>query len=501
MTDHTSAAPVPTQTVQDFASSKHGLLIDGSWVESASGKDFAVFDPATDQVIARVAEADERDVDRAVAAARQALEEGPWGRMSPAERGKLIWRLGDAIEANREELAQLDAWDNGKPIRSALAGDLPAAWDMCHYMAGWATKIRGETIDITAPRDSHNYTIREPVGVAGLITPWNFPLMMAAHKLAPALAAGCTVILKPAEQTPLSALRLGQLVQDVGFPRGVVNILTGLGETAGAALAAHGDVDKIAFTGSTRVGKLLVKAATGNLKRLTLELGGKSPVVVLPDADLDRAIPGVTAAMFRNSGQVCVAGSRLYAHADIFDLLMEGVADQAGKIRIGPGLDPDTEMGPLVSREQYDRVSGYLHQGRSEGAVVLMGGGSPRPTPGYYIEPTLLTDTTPEMSVVREEIFGPVGCAMRFEDDDLDRIAREANRTRYGLAASIWTRDVSLVHKMARRIKAGAIYVNAHVMGDSAIPFGGYKESGWGREGGMEGVLEYTELKSVSVAL
>jgi phenylacetaldehyde dehydrogenase len=501
MTNQVARPAAPSKDVQRFVGGSHRLLIDGSWVDAVSGATFEVFDPATDGVIAEVAAAAAADVDLAVRAARRALESGPWARMTPAERGRLVWRLGDSIEAHREELAEIDSWDNGKPLGDALKGDLPAAWDMCHYMAGWATKLYGETVDVEPPGASHHYTVREPVGVAGLITPWNFPLMMAAYKLAPALAAGCTVILKPAEQTPLSALRLGQLVQDIGFPPGVVNILPGYGSTAGAALAEHADVDKIAFTGSTEVGKLLVRAAAGNLKRLSLELGGKSPVIVFPDADLERAIPGVTAAMFRNTGQVCVAGSRLYAHASVYDRLVEGVAERAGKIRVGAGLDPATEMGPLVSREQLERVSGYVAAGRSEGAAVILGGGSPRESGGYFLEPTLLAGTTADMSVVREEIFGPVGCVMRFDDDDIERITREANATRYGLAASVWTRDVSLAHKVARRLQAGAVYVNAHVMGDSALPFGGYKESGWGREGGLDGVKAFTELKSISIRL
>jgi phenylacetaldehyde dehydrogenase len=336
--------------------------------------------------------------------------------------------------------------------------------------------------------------------VVGQIIPWNAPLMMAAWKLAPALATGCTVVLKPAEQTPLTALRLGQLIQEAGFPDGVVNIVPGFGETAGAALAAHGDVDKIAFTGSGEVGRLIIQAAAGNLKKVSLELGGKSPVIVFPDADLGIAAAGAARAIFNNSGQVCAAGSRLYAHASVFERLVDGVAQEAGKLKIGHGLDPATQMGPLVSQEQFDRVSGYVAQGRSDGARLVTGGGRIG-SEGYFMAPTILADTQPGMSVVREEIFGPVLCAMSFEDDDLDRIAAEANRTSYGLAASIWTRDLGIAHKMARRIKAGSVGINMHGTLDPAMPFGGYKQSGWGREKGREVLDLYTEVKSVVMAL
>jgi phenylacetaldehyde dehydrogenase len=364
-------------------------------------------------------------------------------------------------------------------------------------MAGWATKINGETITVSAPGSWHAYTLREPVGVVGQIIPWNFPLMMAAWKIAPALAAGCTIVLKPAEQTPLTALRLGQLIQEAGFPDGVVNILTGFGETAGAALAAHPDVDKVAFTGSTEVGKLIVQAAAGNLKKVSLELGGKSPAIVFPDADMDLAISGTSSAIFFNMGQCCTAGSRLYAHKRVFDQLMQGVADRAGQIRVGHGLDPQTQLGPLVSDEQFKRVTGYLDAGRQQGAKVVTGG-SRVGDQGYFVQPTVLTETNPEMSVVREEIFGPVVCAIPFDDDDLDRIARTANDTSYGLAASIWTRDLGIAHKLARRIKAGTVWINTHNFGDPALPFGGYKQSGWGREMGYEAIELYTEVKRSS---
>jgi phenylacetaldehyde dehydrogenase len=368
----------------------------------------------------------------AVKAARRAFETGPWSRTSPQDRCKLIWKLADLLEAHADEIAEIESLDNGKPIRDARNVDLPGSYEILRYMAGWATKINGETITVSAPGDWHAYTLREPVGAVGQIIPWNFPLMMAAWKIAPALAAGCTIVLKPAEQTPLSAIRLGQLIQEAGFPDGVVNILTGFGETAGAALAVHPDVDKVAFTGSTEVGKLIVQAAAGNLKKVSLELGGKSPAIVFPDADMDVAIAGTSSAIFFNMGQCCTAGSRLYAHKRVFDRLMQGVAGNAGEIKVGHGLDPDTQLGPLVSDEQFKRVTGYLAAGRQQGAEIVTGG-SRVGDAGYFVQPTVLTNTNPEMSVVREEIFGPVVCAIPFDDDDLDRIARTANDTPYGL--------------------------------------------------------------------
>jgi phenylacetaldehyde dehydrogenase len=484
----------------ELSRGQHQLLVDGQWRDAKSGKRFDVFDPATGQTIAAVAEADAAVVDEAVKAARRAFATGPWSKTSPQDRSKLIWKLADLLERHAAEIAQLEALDNGKPIRDARNVDLPGSYEILRYMAGWATKINGATITVSAPGSWHAYTLREPVGVVGQIIPWNFPLMMAAWKIAPALAAGCTIVLKPAEQTPLSALRLGQLIQEAGFPDGVVNILTGFGETAGAALAAHPDVDKVAFTGSTEVGKLIVQAAAGNLKKVSLELGGKSPAIVFPDADMDVAISGTSSAIFFNMGQCCTAGSRLYAHKRVFDQLMQGVADRAGQIRVGHGLDPQTQLGPLVSDEQFKRVTGYLDAGRQQGAKVVTGG-SRVGDQGYFVQPTVLTETNPEMSVVREEIFGPVVCAIPFDDDDLDRIARTANDTSYGLAASIWTRDLGIAHKLARRIKAGTVWINTHNFGDPALPFGGYKQSGWGREMGFEAIELYTEVKAVAAAL
>jgi phenylacetaldehyde dehydrogenase len=493
---HPRLGPAAAKTL----AGRHQLLIGGRFVDAASGKTFDTFDPGSGRVIAQVAEGAAADIDAAVAAARAAFEGGAWPRMTGSERAKFLWKLADLIEANRDELAELESLNNGKPIANIKNGDLANSAEVLRYMAGWATKLTGETISLSQPGAYHAYTLREPIGVVGQIIPWNAPLMMCAWKLAPALAAGCTVVLKPAEQTPLTALRLGQLIQEAGVPDGVVNIVTGMGETAGAALAAHPDVDKVAFTGSGEVGRLIVKAAAGNLKKVSLELGGKSPVIVFPDADMGLAVPGAARAIFNNSGQVCAAGSRLYAHKAVFEKLVEGVAQEAGKLRLGHGLDPNTQMGPLVSQEQLDRVCGYIAKGRSDGATVVTGGARVG-NEGYFIAPTILTQTQPEMAVVREEIFGPVLCAMTFEDDDLDRIATEANRTAYGLAASIWTRNLSTAHKMARRVRAGSVGVNMHGTLDPAMPFGGFKQSGWGREKGREVLELYTETKAVVMAL
>jgi phenylacetaldehyde dehydrogenase len=484
----------------EFVSRPHRMLIDGRFVSAASGKTFPVYNPATGEVIAQVPEAEAEDVDRAVAAARRAFDDGPWSRMSTSERGKLIWKMADLLEANLEEFAEIESLDNGKPFSVARVADLPLAVDMFRYMAGWATKISGSTLSFGTPGAFHSYTVREPIGVVAQIIPWNFPLLMAVWKLAPALAAGCTIVLKVAEQTPMSALRLAELFDQAGFPPGVVNVLTGFGEGAGAPLAAHPLVDKVAFTGSTEVGKLIVKASAGNLKKVSLELGGKSPAIIFPDADLERAIPGTASAIFFNQGQCCCAGSRLLIHESVYDKVLQGVSDIAGGIHMGAGLDPKTQMGPLVSEEQFEKVTGYIDSGVSEGARVAAGG-KRYGDRGYFVQPTVLTNTKPNMKVVREEIFGPVVCAESFSDADLDRVAREANNTSFGLAASIWTRDLSTAHKMARRIKAGTVWINCHNVFDASLPFGGYKQSGWGREMGEEVLHNYTEIKAVTAAL
>jgi phenylacetaldehyde dehydrogenase len=492
----------PSNSVREFLVKKPRLLINGQWVEARSGKTLAVFDPATGKEIGRVAEAGSEDVDRAVAAARAAFEAGPWQEMLPVAREALLWKLADLIEQHASEFAEIESLDNGKTRFMASIIDVPGARDYFRYMAGWATKIEGTTMQTSIGgvpgAKFHTYVAREPVGVVAQIVPWNFPLAMAAWKLAPALAAGCTCILKPAEQTPLSALRLGELIREAGFPPGVVNILTGLGETTGAALVAHPGVDKIAFTGSTEVGKIINKSATDTLKRVSLELGGKSPVIVLPDANVDAVIGGAAMAIFFNSGQVCTAGSRLYVHSSIFDRVVDGLSAAAGEIRLGPGLDQATQMGPLVSKEQQERVLGYIESGRKQGAAVVAGGEAPS-HPGYYVQPTVLVNVRPEMRVVREEIFGPVLVAQRF--DQLDEVVKAANDSPYGLGASIWSNNLSAVHRLIPRIKAGTVWVNCHNMVDPNMPFGGFKQSGIGREHGRVAMHMYTELKSVCMLI
>ncbi|MBB4661963.1 aldehyde dehydrogenase family protein [Conexibacter arvalis] len=497
------AVAVPMgEATRRFTSAPRKLLIDGEWRESASGKTFDTYDPATGTVLASVAEGDAQDVDLAVGAARRALEDGPWARLTPSERGRIVHRVGDLIMEHADELAELETLDNGKPKAVALAADVPLAADLFWYMAGWATKLNGGTISPSVPympgAEFHAYTLREPVGVVGQIIPWNFPLLMAAWKLGPALATGCTVVLKPAEQTPLSALRLGELLLEAGVPAGVVNIVPGFGETAGAALAGHERVDKVAFTGSTEVGKLIARTATGNLKRVSLELGGKSPNIVFSDADVDAAIAGAAQGIFFNQGEVCSAGSRLYVQEDQFDRVVEGLSDAAKSIRVGHGLDPETEMGPLVSQEQFDRVTRYLAIGEQEGNRATVGGAAVDGD-GWFVQPTVLVDAEPDHTIVREEIFGPVIAAMPFSD--LDDLARQANDSHYGLAAGVWTRDISKAHKLAKKIKAGTVHVNAYHVFSAELPFGGYKQSGWGREMGEEVLSNYLETKSVIVGL
>ncbi len=490
--------PKPSAAVSSFLRRPGRLLIGGEWVESKSSVRIPVLDPATGAEIATVADANAADVDRAVAAARAAFETGPWATMLPAAREALLWRLSDLIQKNADELAELESLDNGKTKFMASVVDIPGAVNHFRYMAGWATKIEGSTIEVSigGPEGGrvNAFTRREPVGVVAQIIPWNFPLVMAAWKLAPALAVGCTCVLKPAEQTPLTALRLGELIIEAGFPPGVVNILTGYGETTGAALVKHPGVDKIAFTGSTAVGKLINKQATDTLKRVSLELGGKSPVIVLPDADPNTVIGGAAGAIFFNAGQVCAAGSRLYVHRKIFDQVIEGVGTAADGIKLGPGLDPATQMGPLVSREQQDRVLEYIEAGRKEGASIVAGGDAPSHE-GYYVKPTVMADVKRTMRVVQEEIFGPVLVAQRF--DDINEVAALANDTQYGLGASIWSNDLTAVHRLIPKIRAGTIWVNVHGPVDANMPFGGFKHSGLGREHGRVGIEMYTELKSV----
>ena len=495
----TTTAPVQLhRSVQEFLSQPKKLLIGGAWVEARSGKTFETYNPATGEVLAQVAEGDRADIDQAVAAARKAFETGPWPDMSPAERGRLLWKLSDLIEQHHEELAELETLDNGKPLLFSRIVDVPTAVEVFRYMAGWATKVEGSTIPISARGKYFAYTLRDPVGVVGQIIPWNFPLIMASWKLAPALAVGCTCVLKPAEQTPLTALRLGELIQEAGFPDGVVNIIPGFGETAGAALALHPDVDKIAFTGSTEVGKLIAGAATGNLKKVSLELGGKSPNVVFADADLKAAIPGSASAIFFNQGQICTAGSRLFVHKSIFDKVVGGVAEETKKFNVGPGINPYTNLGPLVSKEQLARVCGYLDSGAQEGAKAIVGGHRIGNT-GYFVEPTILVDVKPHMKVVREEIFGPVVTAIPFNDPD--EVVKFANDTVYGLASAVWTRDIGKAHRIAAKLRAGTVWLNCYNVFDPALPFGGYKQSGWGREMGHAALELYTETKSVCAQL
>jgi phenylacetaldehyde dehydrogenase len=478
------------------------MLINGKWVEALSGQTFATYNPATGEVLAHVAEGNHEDIDRAVKAARNAFETGRWSQLTPSERGRAIWKLADLLEENLEEFAELESLDNGKPLKVARAADVPLAVDLLRYMAGWATKIEGNTIPISVPYAPGAkflaYTLREPVGVVGQIIPWNFPLLMAAWKLGPALATGNTVVLKPAEQTPLTALRFGELIQEAGIPDGVVNIVPGYGETAGAALAAHPGVDKVAFTGSTEVGKLILQAAAGNLKKVSLELGGKSPNVVFADVDLDTAIAGAASAIFFNHGQCCCAGSRLYVESKIFDKVVEGVAEHAKKINVGPGQDESTDMGPLVSAEQMNRVCGYLESGFSEGAKAVVGGGR-HGDKGYFVKPTVLVNTNEKMKVVQEEIFGPVVTAIPFSDPA--EVLAQANDSVYGLAAGIWTRDIQKAHRLASQLRAGTVWINCYNIFDAALPFGGYKQSGWGREMGHEVLEQYTDVKAVCTAL
>jgi aldehyde dehydrogenase (NAD+) len=473
------------------------LLINGEWTAAASGKTFSTINPVNESKIADVAEADAADADRAVTAARRAFDEGPWSKMSATERGKLLYKLADLIEANKKELAALETLDNGKPFGDALAADLPLTIACYRYYAGWADKIHGKTIPVNGPYFC--YTRHEPVGVCAQIIPWNFPLLMQAWKLGPALATGCTVVMKPAEQTPLTALRVGELIMEAGFPPGVVNLLPGYGPTAGAALAKHMNVDKVAFTGSTEVGHLIMEAAAkSNLKRVTLELGGKSPNIVFADTNMDAAIDGAYFGLFFNQGQCCCAGSRVFVEEKCYDEFTSKITEKAKARKVGNPFERGVEQGPQVDKEQFGKVMGYIEAGKKEGAKMLCGGERVGDK-GYFVAPTVFADVKDDMKIAKEEIFGPVMSVIKFSS--IDDVVKRANNTTYGLAAAVWTRDIEKAHQIANRVRAGTVWVNCYDVFDAGAPFGGYKQSGIGRELGEYGLQNYTEVKTVTVKI
>lgn len=472
------------------------LLIDGEFQDALSGKTFATVDPVTEEEIAAVAEGDADDIDRAVQAARRALDEGPWSSMSARERGKTLLRFADLLETHTEELARLEVIDNGKTLRECLGYDIPSAAAIIRYFGGWADKIEGRNLPI--PGDFFSFTRREPVGVCGQIIPWNFPLAMASWKLGPALAAGCTTVLKPAEQTPLSALRAGELALEAGIPEGVLNIVPGMGATAGDALARHPGVDKLAFTGSVQTAEKIKQASSGSMKRMSLELGGKSPNVIMDDASIDEAVEGAYSAIFLNNGQNCCAGTRTFVHAKIYDEVVEKLAKMAKAARVGDPFDDDSDHGALTGQAQLDKALRYIEAGQGEGARCVAGGNRVHDQ-GFFVEPTVFADVKDDMVIAREEIFGPVMVLMRFEK--LDEVIQRANDTDYGLAAGIWTKDVATAHAFASAVKAGTVWVNCYNIVDAATPFGGFKQSGYGRELGEKALDMYTEHKTVTMSV
>lgn len=490
-------------TLEFLARSDHPMLLGDQWVAALSGRWMKAVNPATGTVLGRFPDADAADAGRAVQAARTAFERGAWPSMTPAQRAKILWRVGELIEQHTDELSELETLDQGKPIWVGRYAEIPGAAEQFRFFAGQAQRIEGQTIPTSINyqppgKQVFAYTLKQPVGVVAAIVPWNSPLVLTAMKLAPALAAGCCVVLKPAEDTSLTALRLGELLLEAGLPPGVVNIVTGRGDVVGAALAAHPGVDKISFTGSTQVGRAVLAAAGGNLKKVTLELGGKSPVIVMPDADMDLAIPGAANAIFFNTGQVCVAGSRLYVHRSVFDQVVKGIADIARGMKLGHGLDATTQIGPVVSRKQADRIHGYVQQAIADGAKALVGGRQLGPNK-TFIEPTVLVDVRADMACVQEEIFGPVVVATPV--DSLEEALALANDSIYGLAASIWTRDLSTAHRAAAQLKSGTVWINCHLMFDASLPIGGVKQSGWGRESGQAAVDNFLEIKTVCAVI
>jgi aldehyde dehydrogenase (NAD+) len=493
-----TAAPAgKSRTVKPPKVKDQPLFIGGKWQDSVSGKTFATTNPATGEVICQVAEGDKADVDLAVKAARKAFEDGPWPKMNASERGRLLNKLADLIEQNKEELAALESLDNGKPLRDSLNADLALTVKCYRYYAGWADKVHGKTIPVEGPYFC--YTRHEPIGVVGQIIPWNFPLLMQAWKWGPALATGNTIVLKPAEQTPLTALRVAALAQEAGFPDGVINVVPGYGPTAGAAISSHMDIDKVAFTGEGCTGQIIMEAAArSNLKRVSLELGGKSPNVVFADADMDAAVEGAYLGLFFNQGQCCCAGSRLFVEDKVHDQFVEKLVKKAKSQKVGDPFEPDTTQGPQVSQEQCDRVMGFIEAGKKEGAKLLTGGGRVGQR-GYFIEPTVFDDVKDDMKIAREEIFGPVMNVLRFKD--VAEVAKRGNQTSYGLAAAVWTRDITKAHRLANALRAGTVWVNCYDVFDAAAPFGGYKMSGHGRELGEYALELYTEVKTVYVNL